>query len=83
MPAGRGTQVTASTGRGVANYVSGETLNNGASGVHGKNEGTDFGVGGRATKGTSVLADSSNATALDVRGTAKFSRSGVVTIAYP
>lgn len=70
-------------GSGSDNGVSGQTANRAASGVYGQNDGTGYGVAGRANYGTGVLADSSNGTALEVNGKAKFSRSGVVTISYP
>jgi len=70
-------------GEGATNGVSGRTSNSTASGVYGQNDGTGFGVAGRAVNGTGVLADSANGTALEVRGKAKFSRSGLVTIAFP
>lgn len=73
------------------NGVSGHAKNSGASGVYGQNDGTGFGVAGRAAGGVGVLGDSANgvgvwassqnATALKVTGTAKFSRSGILTVA--
>jgi hypothetical protein len=78
-------------GTGDANGVHGETANGSASGVYGQNDGTGFGVAGRANSGTGVLGDSANGvgvlassangTALQVTGTAQFSRSGTATVA--
>jgi len=78
-------------GTGKANGVFGDTGNNSASGVYGQNDGTGFGVAGRANSGTGILGDSANgvgvlansqnATALQVTGKAQFSRSGVATVA--
>ena len=69
----------------------GHASNSAASGVYGQNDGTGFGVAGRASSGTGVLGDSANgvgvvassqnATALQVTGKAQFSRSGVATVA--
>jgi hypothetical protein len=65
------------------NGVFGLSDSNTASGVYGQNDGSGFGVAGRAIDGTGVLADSANGTALSVSGKAQFSRSGLVTITYP
>lgn len=75
-PAGDGVR-----GSGGANGVSGTTASATASGVSGENTTTGFGVAGRANAGTGVLADSLNGTALNVKGVAKFSRSGKLLIA--
>jgi hypothetical protein len=100
-------------GLGARNGVVGKTNNGAASGVYGENQGTGYGVAGRANTGTGVFADTqsgtsllatavggtavnasagaggtsiktkapNSGTALSVTGKAKFSRSGVVTIA--
>jgi hypothetical protein len=100
-------------GNGGRNGVVGKTANSAASGVYGENQGTGYGVAGRANNGTGVFADTqtgtsllatavggtaidastgaggtsiktkapNSGTALSVTGKAKFSRSGVVTIA--
>jgi hypothetical protein len=84
------------TGAGTANGVWGQATDYGGSGVYGLNDGTGYGVAGRATNvngGTGVLgdapnsasgigveADSATGTALHVQGKATFSRSGIVTI---
>ena len=60
--------------------VHGETSGSG-SGVYGEATGTGAGVFGDAPNGTGVIARSTNGTALSVTGKAKFSRSGIVTIA--
>jgi hypothetical protein len=57
------------------------TQNNAASGVYGQNDGTGFGVAGRADTGTGVLAASTNGTALKMSGRAKFSTAGIAVIA--
>ena len=51
------------------------------SAVYGEMTGTGVGVFGDTTDGTGVIARSTNGNALDVRGKATFSRSGVVTVA--
>jgi hypothetical protein len=58
--------------------------------VYGQNDGTGFGVAGRAAGGVGALGDSpdgvgvwansQNATALKVTGKAHFSRSGILTV---
>jgi hypothetical protein len=68
-------------GEGSRNGVSGVTQNNAASGVYGQNDGTGFGVAGRADTGTGVLAASTNGTALKMSGRAKFSTAGIAVIA--
>jgi hypothetical protein len=76
--------------------VYGQANDYGGSGVYGLNDGTGYGVAGRATNtdgGTGVLgdapnsasgigveADSATGTALNVQGKATFSRSGIVTV---
>lgn len=89
---------TASTASGVfgnnsgaGNGVFGLVRNAGASVVYGQNDGTGFGVAGRAGGGVGTLGDSAHgvgvwacsahATALRVTGAAQFSRSGVATVA--
>jgi len=67
----------------TGNGVQGETGSDIASGVYGQNDGSGYGVAGRANGGVGVLADSTNGTALDVNGKARFSRSGLITISYP
>jgi hypothetical protein len=62
------------------NGVFGQTSVNTTSGVYGQNDGTGYGVAGRADDGTGVLADSANGTALQVSGKAVFSRSGKATV---
>ena len=66
---------------GGHNGVSGLASNAGGSGVYGQNDGTGFGVAGRAAGGTGVLADSANGTALQVTGRSKFSTAGIAVIA--
>jgi hypothetical protein len=66
---------------GGHNGVSGLASNAGGSGVYGQNDGTGFGVAGRAAGGTGVLADSANGTALQVTGRTKFSTAGIAVIA--
>jgi hypothetical protein len=73
--------------------VYGSTTSPITSGVYGHNDDIGYGVAGRADSGTGtlgdsangigVLANSPNGTALSVSGTAKFSRSGMVSIPYP
>jgi hypothetical protein len=63
--------------------VDGQVSNACCSAVYGQNSGAGNGVAGRADSGTGVLAASDNGIALKVDGKAQFSRSGVVTIAYP
>jgi hypothetical protein len=73
--------------------VHGSTNSSSASGVYGENAGTGYGIAGRCDGGTGasgysangvgVVATSPNGTALSVNGTATFSRSGSVSIAYP
>jgi hypothetical protein len=67
---------TASTGIGVEG-----TVNGAGSAVYGLANANGVGVFGDTTNGTGVVARSTNGSALDVRGKAKFSRSGRVTIA--
>jgi trimeric autotransporter adhesin len=64
------------TGIGVEGDQSGS-----GSGVFGHATGTGVGVNGQSGSGTGVYAQSSTGRALDVVGKARFSRSGVVTIA--
>jgi hypothetical protein len=66
---------------GPHNGVYGSASNAVGSGVYGQNDGTGFGVAGRAVGGTGVLADSANGTALQVTGRTKFSTSGTAVIA--
>jgi hypothetical protein len=76
---------------GPGNGVQGHAHNSAASGVYGQNDGTGFGVAGRAAGGVGILGDSANgtgvwansqnATALKVAGKAQFSRRGVATVA--
>ena len=84
-------------GRGVTNGIAGFSPNSTASGVYGENDGTGYGVAGRATNasgGTGVLGDAPNAangvgveadsasgTALRVKGKATFSTAGTAVIA--
>jgi hypothetical protein len=65
---------------GALNGVFGQTSSATASGVYGQNDGSGYGVAGRAANGIGVLADSANGTALAVTGTATFSRSGIATV---
>jgi hypothetical protein len=65
----------------AGNGVWGETNSFGTSGVYGENDGTGYGVAGRAAAGTGVLADSANGTALEVTGRTKFSTAGTAVIA--
>jgi hypothetical protein len=51
-------------GLGARNGVVGKTANNAASGVYGENQGTGYGVAGRANIGTRVFADTQNGTSL-------------------
>jgi hypothetical protein len=67
-------------GLGALNGVFGQTSSTTASGVYGQNDGSGYGVAGRADNGTGVLADSANGTALTVNGVATFSRSGIATV---
>jgi hypothetical protein len=61
------------------NGVYGQNNANGP-GVYGENNANGAGVYGSAPNGTGVLADSVNGTALSVRGTATFTRSGIATV---
>ena len=86
-----GTGVYGNTTADGQNGVYGHAANTSGSGVYGQNDGTGFGVAGRASGGTGTLGDSANgtgvwassqnATALKVSGKAQFSRSGVATVA--
>ncbi len=88
---GTGTGVYGNTTADGQNGVYGHAANTSGSGVYGQNDGTGFGVAGRASGGTGTLGDSANgtgvwassqnATALKVSGKAQFSRSGVATVA--
>jgi hypothetical protein len=71
---------TPASGAPALNGVYGHTNNAAGSGVYGANEGTGYGVAGRAVNGTGVLADSANGTALNVQGTLELSRSGRTTV---
>jgi hypothetical protein len=84
-----GVRGDSTTGEGVSgqthsdghNGVSGSASNSSGSGVYGQNDGTGYGVAGRAAGGTGVLADSANGTALQVTGRSKFSTAGTAVIA--
>ena len=88
---GTGTGVYGNTAAEGQNGVYGHAANTSGSGVYGQNDGTGFGVAGRASSGTGILGDSANgtgvsaisqnATALQVTGKAQFSRSGAATVA--
>jgi hypothetical protein len=66
---------------GAGDGVDGQANNSCCSAVYGLNDGSGNGVAGRADTGTGVLAASTNGVALKVSGRAKFSRSGIVTVA--
>jgi len=68
---------------GAADGVDGTANNSCCSAVYGLNGGSGNGVAGRADTGTGVLAASTGGIALKVTGRAQFSRSGLVSIAYP
>jgi hypothetical protein len=80
-------------GKGGTNGVYGQANNSTGSGVYGQNDGSGYGVAGRANNGTGVFADSTNGTALlaqssngvalSVEGLSFFSRAGIVAISYP
>jgi hypothetical protein len=86
---GYGVYGTSNTGTGVFGQTFGEGVNgvyglannSGGSAVYGQNDGTGYGVAGRAAGGTGVLADSANGTALQVTGRTKFSTAGTAMIA--
>ena len=63
-------------GSAKGNAVEGISAKNTASGVYGQNDATGYGVAGRATNGTGVLADSANGWALKASGNATQSRAG-------
>jgi hypothetical protein len=52
----------------------------GTAGVYGQNDGYGWGVVGNSNNGTGVWAESSAGTALQVSGTAVFSRSGIAVV---
>ena len=62
------------------NGVAGSTNSAAASGVYGQNDGTGYGVAGRAANGIGVLAESANGSALMVEGALVLSRSGRTTV---
>ena len=88
---GTGTGVYGDTFAANQNGVYGHANNTSGSGVYGQNDGSGYGVAGRASGGIGALGDSANgigvwansqnATALKVTGKAQFSRSGVAKVA--